>query len=161
MVMPNIGSETGGDGVTLTGSDFTDAVAVLFGTQQLTQAVNMVVLSDSQITCTTPAGTGTVDVTVQAPSGDSTLVGGFAYSAPAPDAPAYPPPEVSAHGLCSACLYWDQAGAGDPAGEQGLCRHDPPQVPTARGAAPRGTTVWPITQSADWCGGFEPIPPPS
>ena len=53
--------------VTLTGTAFTGATAVNFGTKPATFTVN----SDNIITATAPAGTGTVDVTVTTPEGTS------------------------------------------------------------------------------------------
>ena len=54
--------------VTITGSGFTGATAVDFGT---TPATNLTVVSDTSITVDSPAGTGTVDVTVTTPGGTS------------------------------------------------------------------------------------------
>ena len=62
------GPVAGGTSVTITGTDFTGATAVDFGT---TAATSFVVNSDTQITAVIPAGTGTVDVSVTTPSGDS------------------------------------------------------------------------------------------
>jgi hypothetical protein len=67
-VSPASGSEAGGTTVTITGSGFTDAAAVDFGG---TSATSMTVISDTQITATSPAGTGTVHVTVITPGGRS------------------------------------------------------------------------------------------
>uniref|UniRef100_UPI0024581CEC beta strand repeat-containing protein n=1 Tax=Nocardia abscessus TaxID=120957 RepID=UPI0024581CEC len=78
-VTPGSGAETGGDTVTLTGSGFTGATAVNFG---LTPAISSTVVSDTQITVTAPAGTGTTAVTVTSAGGTS---GGVLYSyVPAP-----------------------------------------------------------------------------
>jgi autotransporter-associated beta strand protein len=62
------GPAAGGTPVTITGQGFTAATAVDFGP---TAATNVVVDSDTQITATSPAGTGTVDVTVTTPGGTS------------------------------------------------------------------------------------------
>ena len=62
------GSAAGGDSVTITGSGFTGATDVGFGS---VNAAAMTVDSDTQITATSPAGTGTVDVTVTTPAGTS------------------------------------------------------------------------------------------
>ena len=64
---PTSGAAAGGDSVTITGSGFTGATAVNFGTNAATA---MTVTSDTQISATSPAGTGTVDVTVVGPGGD-------------------------------------------------------------------------------------------
>jgi hypothetical protein len=66
-ISPASGTEGGGDSVTITGSGFTDATAVDFGGVSATMAVN----SDTEITATSPHGTGTVDITVVTPSGVS------------------------------------------------------------------------------------------
>jgi kumamolisin len=68
-ISPASGSAAGGDSVTITGSGFTGATGGSFGT---TAATNVQVGSDTQITATSPAGTGTVDVTVTTPAGTST-----------------------------------------------------------------------------------------
>ena len=54
--------------MTITGTGFTGATAVDFGT---TAATNLTVVSDTTITADSPAGTGTVDVTVTTPAGTS------------------------------------------------------------------------------------------
>lgn len=58
---PTSGSELGGTSVTITGENFTDVESVEFGT---TPGNNLFVESDTQIRVTTPAGTGTVPVTL-------------------------------------------------------------------------------------------------
>ena len=60
-ISPASGPTTGGTTVTITGAGFTGATAVDFGT---VAASTFTVVSDSEITATSPAGTGTVDVTV-------------------------------------------------------------------------------------------------
>jgi hypothetical protein len=67
-ISPASGAEAGGDSVTITGSGFTGATAVNFGA---TAATALTVGSDTQITATSPAGSGTVDVTVVGPAGTS------------------------------------------------------------------------------------------
>ena len=54
--------------MTITGTSFTGATAVDFGT---TPATNFTVVNDTTITADSPAGTGTVDVTVTTPVGTS------------------------------------------------------------------------------------------
>ena len=54
--------------MTITGTGFTGATAVDFGT---TPATDVTVVSDTTITADSPAGTGTVDVTVTTPAGAS------------------------------------------------------------------------------------------
>jgi hypothetical protein len=68
-VNPNTGPPTGGTSVAITGTNFTGATAVRFGGSA---AGSFSVNSATQITATSPAGTGTVDVTVTTPGGTST-----------------------------------------------------------------------------------------
>lgn len=59
-ISPASGLELGGTAVTITGANFTDATDVYFGTTAATFTVD----SDTSIRATSPAGTGTVDLTV-------------------------------------------------------------------------------------------------
>ena len=79
-VSPNSGSTAGGTAVTITGTNFASGATVTFGS---TAATNVVVVSGTQITATTPAGSAgaaTVTVTVTGQSGS--LAGAFTYNAP-------------------------------------------------------------------------------
>lgn len=67
-VSPNRGMTTGGTSVTITGSGFMTTTNVKFGG---TSATGITVVSDTQITATSPAGTGVVDITVVTPGGTS------------------------------------------------------------------------------------------
>jgi IgA Peptidase M64/IPT/TIG domain len=67
-INPATGDPAGGTTVTITGSGFTGATDVGFGP---TSAAALNVDADTQITATSPAGTGTVDVTVTTPAGTS------------------------------------------------------------------------------------------
>src|SRR5207248_5935231 len=58
----------GGTSITITGTNFTNATGVSFGSNP---ASSFTVDSATQITATTPAGTGTVDVTVTTAGGTS------------------------------------------------------------------------------------------
>ncbi|HWD07995.1 MAG TPA: IPT/TIG domain-containing protein [Actinomycetota bacterium] len=72
------GSGSAGSGVTISGSGFTGAVNVYFGSSPATFSFN----SDSSITATVPAiSPGTVSVTVATPAGTS---GGVAYTVTVP-----------------------------------------------------------------------------
>ena len=73
MVSPNSGPTAGGTTVTVMGSGFTGVTAVRFGT---TPGTNLSVGSDSQVTVTSPAGFGTVDVTVTTASATSPVTPG-------------------------------------------------------------------------------------
>ena len=65
-VNPNTGPTSGGTSVTITGTNFSDATAVRFGSNA---AGSFTVDSATQITATSPAGVGTVDVTVTTEEG--------------------------------------------------------------------------------------------
>ncbi len=79
-VSPNRGPASGGTNVTIAGSNFKAGATVTFGGAACD---NVVVVSGSQITCTTPPHyPATVDVTVRNPDGQSgTLLRGFTYEA--------------------------------------------------------------------------------
>ena len=68
-VSPNNGASAGGDSVVITGSGFTGATAVDFGAGN--PAATFTVDNDTQITVTSPPGSGTVDVTVTTSGGTS------------------------------------------------------------------------------------------
>jgi hypothetical protein len=82
---PNTGDVTGGASVTITGSNFTGATAVAFGTLA---AASFTVVSSTSITAVVPAVpnfiTGVVDVRVTTPSGTSAIGSGdkFTYTSP-------------------------------------------------------------------------------
>jgi hypothetical protein len=63
-VSPKEGIETGGTSVTITGSGFTGATAVQFGTEK---AASYKVNSPTEIVAVSPKGSGTVDITVTTP----------------------------------------------------------------------------------------------
>jgi C1A family cysteine protease len=68
-ISPAIGPVTGGTSVNITGTGFTVATNVTFGTRP---ATSFTVVNDTSITATSPAGTaGTVDVTVTTAGGTS------------------------------------------------------------------------------------------
>jgi hypothetical protein len=67
-ISPSNGPPPGGTTVTITGMFFTGATAVHFGG---TAATSFTVDSDTQITVTSPPGSGAVDVTVTTPDGTS------------------------------------------------------------------------------------------
>ena len=79
-ISPNSGPAPGGTLVTITGTGFSGATAVDFGT---TAATDVTVVNDTTITADSPAGTGAVDVTVTAPNGTSatSTADKFAYIA--------------------------------------------------------------------------------
>ena len=82
-VSPASGAEAGGASVTITGTTFTGATAVKFGTSD---ATSFTVNSATSITATSPPGTGFVDVTVTTPAGTSAAGSAdqFRYGPPLP-----------------------------------------------------------------------------
>jgi hypothetical protein len=73
------GPFTGGQSVTITGTNFSSGATVKIGSNA---ATDVVVVNDTTMTCTTPAGTGTVDVSVTiSTSGTGTLTAGYTYIA--------------------------------------------------------------------------------
>jgi GH25 family lysozyme M1 (1,4-beta-N-acetylmuramidase) len=80
-ISPASGPTSGGTGVTITGSNFTGATAVQFGS---VNAASFTFDNDSSITATSPAESGTVDVTVTTPSGTSATSSAdqFTYQVP-------------------------------------------------------------------------------
>jgi len=82
-ISPTSGPTVGGTGVTITGSNLTGSTEVDFG---INTAINVSVVSATEITCTSPAEVaGTVDVTVTTPGGTSATSASdkFTYTAPA------------------------------------------------------------------------------
>lgn len=89
---PTTGPAAGGTLVALTGTGFTNAMVVGFGA---TQASSIAVLSDTSLVAVSPAGTGSVNITVIAPGGISATVPAaqFAYTGavPSPTTPTLDP----------------------------------------------------------------------
>ncbi|MBV9292184.1 MAG: IPT/TIG domain-containing protein, partial [Frankiales bacterium] len=79
-VSPSAGPTAGGTVVTITGSNFVNGATVSFGGSAGT---GVIVNSGTSITATSPAGSGTVDVTVTTPGGTSATSNGdqFTYDA--------------------------------------------------------------------------------
>jgi hypothetical protein len=75
-VSPNQGAAAGGTTVTVTGTSFTGATAVRFGSKA---ATSFTVNSSTKITAVSPSGTGTVNVTVTTIQGTSTQTVTFTY----------------------------------------------------------------------------------
>ncbi|HPI04043.1 MAG TPA: IPT/TIG domain-containing protein, partial [Candidatus Goldiibacteriota bacterium] len=80
-ISPATGSTAGGTAVTITGTEFATGATVTFGG---VSATDIVVVSATEITCVTPAGTaGAVDVVItNTDTGTVTSTGGFTYIAP-------------------------------------------------------------------------------
>ncbi len=85
------GPTAGGTSVTVTGTDFEGATAVKFGSIPAAFMVN----SEGQITATSPAGSGSVPVSVTTVAGTATSGQQFGYQAPEPPAPAPTPAPIS------------------------------------------------------------------
>lgn len=96
-ITPTSGPSGGGTIVTLTGTGFTGAIAVGFGS---TDAANIAVASDTQVIAVTPPGIGVGDVTVVTAAGRSAInaAAQFSFTAPAPvtsPAPYYIDPALT------------------------------------------------------------------
>ena len=89
-ISPSSGVTSGGTAVTIHGTGFTGATAVLFGSAPAT-AIS--VQSAKVIVAISPAGVGTVSISVTTPGGTSPLAAGaqFAFTAPASPAGAGSP----------------------------------------------------------------------
>jgi hypothetical protein len=81
-ISPSLGNELGGDTISLNGTGLGGVTAVTFGG---VASPSVAPDHDGALSVVTPAGTGTVDVVVTTPAGDSNAVQ-FAYAA-APAAP--------------------------------------------------------------------------
>jgi hypothetical protein len=88
-VSPNSGPAGGGTPVTITGAHLDGATAVRFGSAA---ATSFTIDSPSSITARSPAGSGTVDVTVATPGGASPAVAGDRFTYTAESAPPSPGP---------------------------------------------------------------------
>ena len=79
-ISPTGGAAAGGTSVVVTGLNFSGSTSINFGR---TPATSFTVDSNTQVTAVSPAGTGTVDVTVTNPAGTSapTQADLFTYAA--------------------------------------------------------------------------------
>lgn len=88
-VSPNTGLVQGGTAITISGSGFVSGVNVKLGTSNCN---NTVLNSSTSISCTTPSGTGSVDVLVTNPDTQfASLQNGFTYITPPPDIITFSP----------------------------------------------------------------------
>ena len=78
-ISPASGPTSGGTSVTITGNNFGDNVSVDFGNGN--PATNVDRHSSTEITCTSPSGSGTVSVIVDTSNGNFTLSNAFTYVA--------------------------------------------------------------------------------
>jgi IPT/TIG domain len=97
---PSTGPAAGGTSVTITGTHFTYATAVKFGS---TPATSFVVDSPTEITATAPAGAGTVRVTVTTWAGTSCSRDYYTY-VPSPAVTGVSPPAGPASGGTSVVI---------------------------------------------------------
>ena len=77
-VSPSGGPTAGGTSVTITGTGFTGATAVDFGSSNPGTSID--VLSPTRLTVTSPSGSGTVNVSVTTPNGTGTKDSAFTYA---------------------------------------------------------------------------------
>ncbi len=87
---PTSGPSTGATPVTITGTNFTGATAVDFGTTPAT----FTIANATTINTTAPVGTGTVDVTVTTGNGTSTTSAGDQYTYLSPPPGTIPSPDA-------------------------------------------------------------------
>jgi hypothetical protein len=125
-VNPQSGPTTGGTVVVITGSGFTGATAVTFGGA----SANFTVNGDTQITATAPPhGSGTVDITVSAPSGTSpnTSADNFSYVIVGPQLCPEIPLWVNdlAYGSIGGGFWWDPVSGQVWTGQRGWHPFDP------------------------------------
>jgi hypothetical protein len=80
-ITPDTGTVAGNTAVTIVGTSLTGVNSVKFDN---VEATNVVVVSDTTVTCTTPPGAapGDVDVQVTNPDGFNTISNGFTYLGP-------------------------------------------------------------------------------
>ncbi|MGW2694961.1 IPT/TIG domain-containing protein [Streptomyces sp. NPDC001296] len=78
-ISPSQGSTGGGTLVTITGTNLSNTSAVTFGTKAATSVTNV---SPTQVTAVSPAGSGTVGVTVTTPGGTSNPLSFFYLNPP-------------------------------------------------------------------------------
>ena len=103
-VSPDRGPAVGGTSVLITGSDFTGATAVTFGT---IPANSFTVVDDNDITAVSPQSeAGTVDVTVTGPDGTSATSPADQYRAIAQRSDPPQPVTAVPSGSKSVTLYW-------------------------------------------------------
>jgi len=102
-VSPNSGPISGGASVTITGTNFASATDVNFGSSS---AISFIIDSNNQITATSPAGSGTVNVTVTTHFGSSATSSAdeYTYLDP-PSLSVVSPPSGSASGGQGVTLF--------------------------------------------------------
>ena len=117
-VSPSSGSTGGGTVVTVSGTGLDGATGVSFGEV----AGTITASSDTQITVTSPPGTGTVDIRVSTSAGTSAVTGAdqFSYVASAPVVSGAPPSSGSTSGGTASGADGAASGADGAASGAGL-----------------------------------------
>ena len=102
-VSPASGPPSGGTTVTITGTGLAGATGVTFGAHP---ATNVVVVSATEVTATSPPGTGTVDISVTTPGGTTVVSGAdrFSYGS----VPGAPGNVIATNGFCSLLVTFSQ-----------------------------------------------------
>jgi hypothetical protein len=171
-ITPNHGLLNTATAVTIGGNGFTGATSVTFGA---VAATNVVVVSDTSITCATPLVTAdqVVDVTVVTPGGNNTMFNGFTFEQSKTDAffpafvpiippplignpppPAFPPPAIPP---AKGPLVGPAIGpAPVPPSLAGVVQ---PQFKTGSATAPASSGYWPQFTTTTAYAGFPNNPP--
>ena len=134
-VSPSSGATAGGAVVTITGTGFTGSSAVMFGSSA---ASSFTVVSATTLTAVSPAGSGTVDVTV-------TTGGGTSAVSPA-DHFTYVPPPTATQAIASKTLTQNHAATAftpvtGSGGASPLSYSVSPTLPTGLSFAPSTGTI--------------------
>jgi hypothetical protein len=110
-ISPASGQASGGTSVMITGTFFTGATAVSFGTSA---AASFTVNSATSITAVSPAGAGTVDVTVTTPTGTSAPTSGDQFLYTGTQAISFTPPSSVTFGVATITLTATGGASGNP-----------------------------------------------
>jgi phospholipase C len=143
-ISPTSGPSTGGTSTTITGTNFLAGATVTIGG---TAATGVTVVSSTQITASTPAGTaGPVNVVVTNPGGiAATLSNGFTYVGPAPAIAYIAPVFGSSNGGTAVNIH----GSNFTAGATVKIGGSPVTVTFAGATLIQGTTTGHIAGGAD------------
>ncbi len=114
-ISPSSGSSAGGTDVTISGTGFAAGTVTIGGTS----VTNLIIVSTTQMTATTPAGTvGAQDVVFTRTSDgkSDTLAGGFTYTAPADTTAPSAVSDLATSGATINSIDLDWTAPGDDAG---------------------------------------------
>lgn len=135
-VNPNCGDPAGGTEVTIGGTGFDDGSAAPRVTFGGTDATNVTLVSNTEITATSPAGNGAVAVAVENGNGSASVPGAFTYSTDCSGGPGgqnvwgslvdleYVMPRDDTPFVSGFAYFFPDTGFTIPA--QGSCELDPP-----------------------------------